>query len=90
MEQEISDALKAGETWETLVNKGYIVKGEAESVFQFTGSNHFMFTAGVLERLGDKINLVSKIALSYPSTERISRTESAILALTTTILEIGC
>ena len=58
MEQEISDALKAGETWETLVNKGYIVKGEAESVFQFTGSNHFMFTAGVLERLGDKINLV--------------------------------
>ena len=66
MEQEISDALKAGETWETLVNKGYIVKGEAESVFQFTGSNHFMFTAGVLERLGDKINLVSKIALSYP------------------------
>lgn len=66
MEQEISDALKAGETWETLVDKGYIVKGEAESVFQFTGSNHFMFTAGVLERLGDKINLVSKISLSYP------------------------
>lgn len=66
MEQEIANALEAGETWETLVNKGYIVKGEAESVFQFTGSNHFMFTAGVLERLGDKINLVSKIALSYP------------------------
>ena len=66
MEQEIANALEAGETWETLVNKGYIVKGEAESVFQFTGSNHFMFTAGVLEHLGDKINLVSKIALSYP------------------------
>lgn len=66
MEEEISDALEAGETWETLVEAGYIVKGDAESTFAFMGQDEYMFTAGALEHIGDQINVVSDIALSYP------------------------
>ncbi len=66
MEEEIADAVAAGETWETLVNAGYIVKGDAESVFAFTGEDVYMFTVGILEHIGDKINVVSNVTLSYP------------------------
>lgn len=66
MEEEISDAVEAGETWETLLEAGYIVKGNSESTFVFTGSDEYMFTAAVLEHVGDQINVVSDVTLSYP------------------------
>ena len=66
IEDEIADAVDSGATWDALVESGYIVKGSAESVFTFTGSNDFMFTAAILERVGDKINVISDASVSYP------------------------
>lgn len=66
IEDEIASALENGETWESLVESGYIVKGEAESIFVFNDSGEYTFSAGVLEHLVDKINVVSdNAALSY-------------------------
>ncbi len=67
MEDEIADALEAGQTWTSLLDGGYIVKGDAESVFAFKGSDVYMFTAGILERVGEtQINVVSEVSISYP------------------------
>lgn len=66
MMDEIADAVDAGETWESLEKDGYIVRGEAESVFAFNGKDDYMFTAGILEHVGDQINVVSEVSLSYP------------------------
>ena len=66
MMDEIADAVDAGETWESLEKNGYIVKGEAESVFAFNGKDDYMFTAGILEHVGDQINVVSEVSLGYP------------------------
>ncbi len=66
MEEEISYAMEDGETWESLVNGGYIVRGDAESIFAFNSNDEYMFSAGVLERREDKINVVTAVSLSYP------------------------
>ena len=66
IEDEISDAVESGATWEALVESGYIVKGDAESVFAFTGKDEFLFTAAILEHVGSQINVVSDVSVSYP------------------------
>ena len=66
MEEEISYAVADGETWESLVENGYIVRGDAESIFAFNDNGEYMFTAGILGHTGDKINVVSAVSLSYP------------------------
>lgn len=66
IESEISDALQSGATWEDLVADGYIAKGNAESVFAFTGEDIFMFSAAILAHLGNEIVVVSTPTLSYP------------------------
>ncbi len=67
IEEDIQNCLDDGETWDSLVKKGYILKGAGESGgFNFTGADDIMFTAAAVEKSGDEINVISDVSFSYP------------------------
>ena len=67
IEEDIQNHLDNGETWDSLIKKGYITKGAAESGgFEFTGADDIMFTAAAVEKSGDEINVISNVSFSYP------------------------
>ncbi len=67
IEEDIQSFLDDGETWESLIKEGYIVKGEAESGgFEFTGADDILFTAAAVEKDGSEINVISDVSFSYP------------------------